>query len=441
MIETGSFKTLGRSVRRMPIWLLFGGAALPANAGTIEKISKGQDKILVSLSPSEMQVLEDGDHVVIEIDKPRMVLEGTLERLNPVKRTVVVVFEDEPSGLERKQTLRFRSPFNNVASSPIMVSLAQYHQYGRSGAEAGLGAFYEGLNTDSEGEQTKSSIVATRLLLSTYLVPRVSWLAGSFSFDRREGKVKSSTGTGAKFVLNQVTPGVQAEPLPAWRVGVAYRYSMLDVRLSGGGAPAYYFELPELLFSAVNFGPDYELGVDYSGGAKNTATDTQANGSSLNSSSSTLKIPSEAFVFYRRVSSPLFIWGVGAGYVFYERSPGNGGPLREKADLPQLLRLRATFEHRLDTGAKFDWGLVYDGAQTTTLSMSAQEANEAGVLLGYQTEVKDLLLVGVEGELHSGSARHKDSEGRGGGSVTGYRASFLAFARYEFDVLKRAPRR
>jgi hypothetical protein len=433
----------------LPAVVALAAASTAARAATVERVHKDKDKIIVSLSQVELASLEDGQDVVVEIAKPRIVLSGQVTKVNPLKKTAVIRLEAAEPRLARRQALRFLSVYWNVAQSPVITSFAQYHQYGRSFGEGGFGGFAEGTREKAGDRKSQTSAFGTRLAADGYVLLNPQSFGAGFDYERRDATFVSRPAGGKTEVgvtYNQVTPGAWANVQDHWRLGAGYRYTVIDQHFHGSGGSNFSFDFGQPTISVVRYDSETEYGFDYVDKDKMTAEDflPGINGAG-EVTESTMKLPAEAFGYIRSVSSPLFIWGVGAGWIFYERELSKSEPLREKATPAQQLRLRASLESRLEGGDKLDWVVAYDGGKALGLSTFEQTANELGVTATYQTTLGEALVVGGNANVAGGyvSLRDEQIDDQTGEAeevarkVYGYRVSVMAFARYEVDLLGR----
>lgn len=422
--------------------------AWPARAATVRLVNKDKTKVLLELTQAELAAVEEDDEVIVEVSKPRFVIAGTLEKLNPVKKTIVLALEAAEPRFAKKQNVRFLSPFWNPVFSPLLFSPAQYHQYARSSVHAGLGGFYEASQVKVEESKTKTTVQGGRFLADGYLHLPPGWGGVLFGYERREASLVSKTDddkTKMDLVFNQVRPGAWYEFVDRWRLGLRYDYTLYDLTYKGQDGDRFYFEFGEPILGLTNYGADYEWGVTYKDKSKYQAVDTkkQADGSTVDVKA-TIKMPAEARVHFRSVSSPMFIWGASLAYVFFERELEKGDELRAKPGPAEVVRGQLSFETRFDDGDKLDWILTYDGGKARSLSNLENTANMGGFTLAYQTPAFEKLLLGGQLDLRYGAITLEDqvSDGKGGVTavdrkVTAYDGSLLLFGQFEYDALGR----
>lgn len=425
-----------------------------ANAAVIEKVNADQDKIILGLSQTEMAAMEEGDDVIMNVaaHPDHFVIAGKVTKINLLKKTAVISFEQPELRFEPTLKVRFLKALWDVATSPVMTSYTQYHQYSRSGVEAGIGEFYEGTSGASSQGSSFTQAIGTRYLFEGYLLFNPHWVGAGISAERRDIQYEQRGAVGAFNVdvtYAALKPGVWVEPQANWRLAFRYDSSSIDNTIKGSGLNnpiTFTFAQPE--FGVLHYDSDGEIGVNYTDARASTYTTTTVTDGVSVSESTAMKMPAELFAFFRHVSSPTYIWGLGLGYSFYERDLGDGEPLRPKANPEELLRLRGDFETRLADGDKINYEIFYDGGRTLGLSTFEQQANLLGLSVTYQTLLADQFVVGGTLTGAAGVATRSLSTFDSSGNevdyderITGFRASLLLFARYEFDLIakKRRP--
>jgi hypothetical protein len=177
------------------------------------------------------------------------------------------------------------------------------------------------------------------------------------------------------------------------------------------------------------------VGVAYTDKDHDTESYVTAAGKQDATITETVKIPGELTLYYRNVDSPMLVWGLGGGWIFYERNLESNVDLQPSASAAEKFRFNVSLETREDDGGKLDWILAYDGGKTLGLSTLPQAANEVSLTAGYETTAFDALLVGWNAKVGGGTLA------RGSSRVIGYQASVLGFARYEFDLVPHKVRR
>jgi len=438
--------SLTRTPQVPAVWALgalLWGVPFIARGGTIERTNKERTKLLVSLTQSELVALNEGDQRVIELDgKVPLVTTALIRSINLIKKTAVLELAAAEPSVARHEELRFLSSFWNPVLSPLITSYAQYHQYVRSSLEGGAGGFFANRDESrSDGGSAHTRTVGSRIALNGYILFSPTTFGAGLGYEERSATVTTrSTGLDddkSSLAINKLVPGAWFEVQPHWRLGVSYDLSFAELRRTSDGV-TFHYNLAQPVLGVTRYESDYEAGITYHDKATSTAVATIEDKTGVSSEvDSYLAAPAEVWAYYRNVSSPVLIWGAGFGYVFYERSGGKGQPLKPKARLPENLRAQVSLEHRLDDGAKIDWLLTYDGAQTIGLALSPYEANMGGIDVTYQCPVFDnAVVVGGTLALKGGAAKLAGmSDATDDREEKAYGASVLAFARWEFDLL------
>ncbi len=429
-------------------------AASAAEGATVRKVSKDKMKILIQLNQAELAAVDEDEEVVIEVGDDRFVVSCTLAKLNPVKQTVVLVLEAPDRRFTKKQSIRFLSIFWNVALSPLVTTPAQYHQFAHSFGELGAGYTFQQLQTKVEDLKTTTTQSGTRVATEAYLHFDPKWFGASVAFERRDGLIDTrgvdeTQHVSANVGINQIRPQVWAFAGEGYRIGLRYDHSMItETRGSGNDALAFDYVIGEPKVAFSDFDKEHEYVVEYKDRGDFMAVDTSTVAGRFVEVKSKRKHPAELRVKMRNVSSPVFVWGLGLGFVFFEREGVPGEPLAPKAGPEELLRLHASFESRLPSGAKLDWMVYYEGAKTAGFVTSERGINVLGGHLSYQ---RPLLFPGflvggavaLEGGLRNvevdaeAAGVEEDENGEipatATAKTTGGAASLLAFARFEFD--------
>ena len=259
------------------VGLLLATQATPAVAAMIQRVNKDKDKILLGLSQAEMAALEPGQQVIVEIDKPRFALAGQVEKINPLKKTAVIAFEDSDERFQPKQQVRFLSTFWNPESSPLITSYAQYHQYAHSGVEAGLGAFFEGTSEKAGGEKGFTQAYGDRIVAQGYAIVSPTWFGLGLGFERRDVSYDDQAvfDEAVTVTYNAIRPGFWVELQPHWRLGAKYDFTQIEeeYKTAIGQNFSYTFGQPEI--SVTYFDNQGEYGIDYINKDESTATYTQ----------------------------------------------------------------------------------------------------------------------------------------------------------------------
>lgn len=443
--------SVGRAL--LAVLALSGLFAPKVTAATVKKVNKDKTRVLISLNKAEMAALEEDQEVVVEVGSStdRFVVSGTLQKLNPVKQTVVLELEPGDPRFAKKQSILFLSVFWNPALAPEIESVGQYHQYPRPFAEAGAGYFFEelGSKVDAAGEKDKFVYAGTRFTALGYMVFIPRWFGATFGFERIDAlQTAAYTVSDHTDELSSATSVTVLKPagwvgLPDdYRLGIEYDVSLIhEARGSGSSQIGFDYTLAQPYFSVVHAAPDFEYGFGYKFRDQATAADTFTAGTLSFKVESVRKAPQELLGFFRSVSSPVFVWGLSGGAVIAERSNGPNAPLDRKFEIQETLRLRTTFENRLGDGSKLDWGLFYAGAKTPANGAPERGVNGGGLQLTYQTLFGGGILVGGTLELFGGLIRTRDrvqdTAGRDVGTVgrqtAGGAATALLFARMDFD--------
>lgn len=436
-------------------FLLLAGllAAAPAYAGTIQKINEDRDKLIIGLSKAELAVLEEGEVLVMELGKERYQMTGVVLTLNAEKQTALVELDMIDERLERKMPVRFLSHSWNTPSSPIIGNYGQYHQYSRSFLEARAGAIYEALTVEDGSTESKSTSKATGMIFGAegYALFNPQLIGGGLAYERRSVSIdaKEDGGDyGDEVTVNQLRPGLWLEIEPGWRLGMRYDYSMITVEHDSEALRGKYdYNVGEPRLAVLRRTKQSEWGAEYKDKDKFDTTVTVTTQSNIEGNFGlTIRTPAEASVFYRTASTPQFAWGAAFGYVFYERGPAlEGGELGPKPKVPELLRLRASFEYRRDTDDKIDWGLTYDGAKSPGIVVQERAINAVGAFLTYLRPLLEPAQGLQAGGTLSLFAGTNTVENDGTDAVTGetavyedkytgYGAQLLLFISRDFDV-------
>ncbi len=431
------------------VWVV----AAPALGASVEAVNKDQTRVILKLTQIELAAVEDDQKVLIEVAaRPAFVVAGTLTKVNPVKKTVVLVMEEADPRFVKRQSARFLSLFFNVLLSPILTDYSQYHQYARSAVEGGLGTVYEKFLERSGDSRSKAVLTGADMAAEAYTLISPQFFGMGFGYRRFDGSSDfDSNGAKGKtdVVLNQLRPGAWIEIEAHWVLGLRYDYTLLDI--VSDDAASFNYEFGELVLGLTHYAPDFEYGVSFKDKSGFTAVDSTNDlaGKSIKVSS-TIKSPATLDVAFRDIQSPLFGWGMGLGYVFYERELKRGETLRSKPTIAELLRYRLTLEWRLDDGSKVDAAMTYAGGRANNLVYQENITNKGGLHLSYaQPFLTEQMLLGglfsVEGgaitltdEAQNTTTGEVEDVAR---EVETVGASLMVFARFEFDLLAKGRKR
>ncbi len=426
--------------------------APPAFGASVEAINKDQTRVILKLTQVELAAVEDDQTVLIEVTaRPTFVVAGTLTKVNPVKKTVVLVMDQADPRLVKKQSARFLSLFFNPLLSPVLTSYSQYHQYARSAVEGGIGGVYEKYMERSGDSRAKAVLTGVQVAAESYALISPNFFGMGFGYRRVDGSsdIDSNGGKGkTDVVLNQLRPGAWVEIESQWVLGLRYDYTLLDVVNDNA---SFNYEFGELALGLTHFSPAFEFGVTFKDKSGFTAVDstTDIAGKSFKVSS-TIKTPATLDFAFRDIQSPLFGWGMGLGYVFYERELKQGDTLRSKPTIAEILRFRFTLEWRLDDGSKVDAALTYAGGRANNVVFQENIANKAGLHLSYaQPFLVEQMMLGGLLSLEGGAITLTDeAENTTTGEIEEIArevetvgASVMIFARYEFDLLAKGRKR
>lgn len=433
---------------------LTGLLAPSAPAATVSAINKDNSRVILKLTQAELAAVEDGDAVLIEVEaRPLFVVAGTLTKVNPLKKTVVVVLEQVDSRLAPKQAVRFLSLFFNPLLSPVLSSYSQYHQYSRSSAEAGFGYAYDKqMEKSGKDSRSKVTLTGTEFVAEGYALISPRFFGAGFGYRRFEGDLAVSINGEdgkAEVTINQIRPGAWIEVQEGWVIGLRYDYTLLDETYKNGG-PSFSYDLEELVLGVTHHSSDFEYSFTYKDKAHYTAIDTQTDsGGQSTKVESTLKTPAVLDLSFRSVSSPVFGWGLGLGYIFYERELRKGDELRTEPGVAELLRSHLTLEWRLDDGSKLDTVLSYDGGRDSNRIYGENTANKAGLDISYAQPAYEHYMFGGTIGLQDGAIALDDEETDpvSGDAIKNTRevqtvaVNLLLFARLELDLLAKGRKR
>ncbi len=427
---------------------------LPAargGAATVEAVNKTQTRVIVKLTQPELAKLEDEQNVLVECGvKQIFVLAGTLTKLNPLKKTVVIVLDEAEPRLTPRMSVRFLSTFWNPVRSSLMTSYSQYHQYVRSSLEGAGGGFYSTSVDKVEDAKTTTTVSGTTFDADGYLLFNPTWFGAGFGYERRDATMKvQAEGDAERYsiVYNQLRPGFWVEVEDTWRIGLRYDYTLFDVDQKGAGEPtSFSYNFGQPVLGVTKYLSEYEFGITYKGKDKYTAVDTISIANTAITVKQTLKLPAELFTYFRRATSPQFVWGMGLGYVFFERELVKGEELLAKATPPEVLKFRASLEWRLSEGDKFDAIFTYDGGKSRNPVFLENVANICGFELSYMEPAFEGFVLGGTLALAGGAIKLPDERVDPATNkvvevdhdVTTYTGSLLLFARTEFDLLAKA---
>jgi hypothetical protein len=429
-------------------------SAAQAFGASVEAVNKDQSRVILKLTQVELAAAQDDDMVLIEVAaRPAFVVAGRLTKINPVKKTVVVILEEPDPRFAKRQGVRFLSLFFNPLLSPVLASYSQYHQYARSSVEAGFGGVYDKYMEKVGDSRTKSELVATRIDAESYMLVSPRFFGGGFGYHRLAGTLETDANgeqLQTDVTINQVRPGAWLELEPGWVLGLRYDYTLLD-HVDKDGGPSFSYDLGELVFGVTHYSPDLEFGLTYKDKATFTAIDTVNDLAGKSQTvESTVKTPAILDAAFRSITSPLFYWGMSIGYVFYERELKEGQELRIKPAVSELLRYRLMLEWRLDDGSKIDALLTYDGGRAPNRIYGENVANKVGMNLTYATPAFfEHFLIGGTLETQGGAITIEDEDvdplsGRVDKStreIQTFGTSLLVFGRMEFDPLAKKGKR
>lgn len=431
---------------------LLAGAASSAYAATVLKVNKEKDKVLLELTQAELAAAEEDRDVVVEFGKLRTITHGILRRLNPVKKTVVLELEAPDERFSKRQPVRFLSAFWNQSTSPLIFNYGQYHQYPRAFVEASAGAFTSSMEIDQgEDAKVKSDTLGWRFFGGAYMALVPDRFGFGTRFDRRDIGSKSTSNTGtesgdtkADIVLNRATPGFWLAVPWDLRVHARYEYSAIEMVLDVPPKFTFNYTNGVPIIGVLMVTPDAELGIEYRDKDKFTSEATLTFAGKTVTIEDVRQVPAEVDVSYRSVSTPLFIWGAGFGFIFYERltEDPDGGKLERKPEIPELLRARVTFEHRLSDGDKFDWMLSYDGGKSESLATTPRIINVGGFAVTYQSAFSPGFTIGgtMTGEYGTLATKEELTDQATGETIeakdaySGYTTSLMVFAKYDLDL-------
>ena len=431
---------------------LAGLEGAPARGATVVKIHSDGDKLLLSLSDAEMLAIAADQPALLESGNPRFRVGGWLRKLNQAKKTIVFELPEEDERFEIKQQVTFVPLIHNLESSLLVTSAAQFPAGSHAMVEGGVGGFFEGQQETEAGDKGGQTASGGRLTAHTYLVLNSPLYGFNLDYEHR---VASATikPVGASSTmsmhLDQLKPSGWLEVAPSWRLGLAYDYTVIVQAYSGDTHGSYQFSVARPIATILSTDATSELGLDlmpsHNAGA---SADWAASQTQTNHYDRLYKAPAEAYAHYRWASSPTSTWGAGLGYLLFERTQGPGQPLEPKATIPQLLRVRFSYEERNEEGERIEWMLSYDGGKTRGLSTLELTANEIGLQVSYQTQVKNKWICGLTVDVGGGLATLSDNAVDASGNVSqvdrkviGYRAGLLAFANYALDPLLKKGRR
>jgi hypothetical protein len=415
-----------------------------AVGATIAKVNKEKNKVIIVLSQAEMAKISEGDEVVVEFGKDAFITHGVLTKLNPVKQSVVLTVEIPDDRFAEKQTIRFLSTYWNAPYGGVLRGYSQYHQYSRSSLDAGFGGIGGQVTADLDGDKTTDKFGGTTFRADGYLMFDREWLGLGFGYERFD-----LTMTDLDATSNIVRPGLWFGVESGWRIGIRYDYTALQHDVDGGST--FIYELGSPVVDVTHFSATSEFGLQYKDRAAFTAIDTSTtpDGTSVDVESP-LRVPAEVSVYSRWVSSPLYVWGLGLGYLFFERELDDSLPLRERPKIHELLRMQFTFEHRLSDGDKFDWQLYYDGGKTPAPHGNEKVINSLGWRGAYQMPFGSGHMAGVstyvEGGVHSRTVSGPADPTTGESEdltlkYSGFGYGLLMFVHYELDLAGKPTRR
>lgn len=415
-------------------------AGATAEAAILQRVNKDQHRIIVELSQAELESLEEGQDVVVEVGKQAFVVYGTVGKINVPKKTAVLIFAEGDQRFVKKQSVRFLSIFWDHPFAPQIASYAQFHQYKRSSFDTGLGGFGSYTEAKTSGVRAKTTSVGARLLIGGHLIFVPSLFGGAFAYERRMARIDTKYDGGDKgsatALLNQLHPGLWYEVQPGWTLGLRYDYTAMERDVEYANKNRFTNDYGRAVVSAVYHDTHTEYGGLYKDKVASTAIDAEYNpDGSTREVKDKIRVPAELSFFYRKLASPVFIWGGTFGYVFFERkiSPGVLAP---KPNLQDLLRARVDFEHRLGDGSKLAWSVYYDGAETPGLLETPKGLNTLGVGTTYQLGFGQGMMAGITIDVEGGG-RIVEQNGVTT-SYKGFGVDALAFARYEFDATGRS---
>ena len=433
----------------------FSLCSLPAVGATILKIHSDHDKLLLGLTTAEANQVEDGQQTLVEVANPKFIAGGVFAKFNAVKKTVVLELPDEDERFAVKQQVRFLPLLLNVASSPIITSAAQYPNGTHAMVEGGVGGFFEGTQETALGNKGSQVSKGARLLAHGYLVLSSEAYGLNVDYEHRASgtQLRPIGGSSSLDVhYDQLAPSGWVEVWPHWRLGLRYDYTVIVQAYSGDSHGSYQFSVARPIGTLLWTDVDTEIGLDVSAehnaGAAAEYVTTSGQKQTTTYQDRLYKAPAEVLLHYRHVTSPFFAGGMGAGYMFFSRTQGEGKALEPRAQMPQLLRFRLNVEQRLADGDKFEWVLSYDGGKARGLSTLELNANEVGLQATYQSQLANKWICGLTVDVAGGFALLADQKLDASGKsievdrkVIGYRSGFIAFANYAFDPLLKRGRK
>jgi hypothetical protein len=422
----------------------------------VRKVSSEKDQVLVELTQAEMAVLVEGQAVVLEVGKERFIVSGTLAKINVVKQSALIELDEADDRLAPKQRVGFASIFANVGASPILTSVAQYHQYTRSFAEGYAGVFggqaTETASTPSGKVESKTSLFGYLLGTEGHLVIYPHGFGFGLEYERRSASADSTSTASseageteskgkAETTVNLLKPAMWFETSPGLRYGLGYEYEAMDRSYDSDGAkPRFNYSVGRLAASLVGYSDTSEWGFEYRDKARQEQSDTlvQEDGTQQ-ATRQVYASPAEIAAFYRSASSPTFVWGLRGSYLVVDRRGAKDEPLDRRPEIPEHLKLRVTFEHRLSDGDKLDWLLFYEGAQSPDLTLAPRGVNAAGFGLSYQKPAGVGWTAGGTFLAEGGTLKVEDDRAAeyGGETITtestAVAGSLIVFVRREFE--------
>ncbi len=436
-------------MRKLAVGALLFSAS--AHGFYVERLNDEKDKIIVTLSDQELTRISISQRVKVLILQPYLRLDGAITKITSEKHTAVVTLDAPELTLVPRVHGRFQPLFSDRLIPRVLPARSQWYQNTQSSVDSSVGGIVEYTVEDIAGIKSKSYLSGTRVGVAGQVVfsPEVFGMGLAYDESRLRGRIrvgsKEKVGFNAK--VHQFEPGAWYQVEPRWKAGLAIKYTTFDHLYSGYLFDQHY-ELNQYIGSMT-----YTDGVSewtWAYESKDEAKVSPKERSEGISQDSTLyKAPAIFTMEFRKSLAANLTWGVGGGYIFYERSQGKGVALRQRATHDEKVLLHAMLTRIGEDGTKWDWTVSYAGARDNYQSMRELGANMGKLRVNYQMPSKDAWVYGGACDIWGGKSQFEDQSLNTSTketetslrSVIGAQFSVEGYVSYQADLLNGSQRR
>jgi hypothetical protein len=390
--------------------MVSGGPA--ALAATVVGVNKGATRIILRLNKKEFSKIDTQDQLLMVVGKEGRYVIGLVRKLDPIKSNALVFLEEPQAWIKKKMKVQFKEGLWNSAFDVPMLTAPQYIQYEHSRLEAFFGGHLRQIDfktkttlapvpetiadvvgdpPDPDPEKGSIGADGSRFSAEGYFqfLPQELGIKARFDkyLDVQKVDFVNSDSSDSKVVTSAfgLTGEIWHQTTEKFAFGLGMENLNISRVISAGTTEVEYGTGLFLPIASVRYDGDRSETLFWfkKGDRLQVQAAVRSDSQTSNEIDVVEIIHDEMMLQYRDLSSVSDVWGLGLGWIFWNRDNGSDF-LEPKADLYELLTFRLFFESRLQSGTKLSTTISMLGSKTLNEAKDERLLNTLSVDFFYK---------------------------------------------------------